>query len=623
MSKRDNDGDGVAIKKSNNKSKTSRRKSKQEDLKLAATTVPTLLGPCIGIVNIKLWELMREPTQAETWSSPLTRFWIFRKTLVFAPVNMSAKQRACLNNMPVFAGENAPSMAKSIATCHLRHCYSRNELDVINQVYVIEMTYNKHTGHFLTWFPNQLVIPSGSRKKRLLQITSDRNMVQWDMNNEMPVHAFASAVNDLLKQAQQHPKRYIGVSNISIPVSIVHAPTLVLDPQLPTTMKHEYCVDCWRTRSLEELCEPTGEKPSDAKVAWSITDYIATRCYPSYDSYMSPIYGNWAKLKHLGRGHFGTVVKMPWIMPTNNKPRTVVVKLTNADIDQTDIEGTIGEASVGKLLKSSLLTPDQRTIMREHTCEILGWTNYGQHFGVIMEHEKGSNLKQWIKREEAIMDNIRTPIKLHQRQLQTTFSVLCMLTDVLRVLWLMHDRLGYVHRDIKPENILVGKDYMAKLIDYGMMAPLGFTVGYAATRRYALPELVNMKDKMDNGKGVQKIIHHNGAADIFSVVVMLNKWSEQGIILLPQTLAQVVDEVMKAKKLVDVHVNACDMIQLLTTAAEETLEVKNRTVVENKQLSRSLRSIRWPSNNNNNNNMIGAKPHKLLVSRRSNNKSKK
>ena len=80
-------------------------------------------------------------------------------------------------------------------------------------------------------------------------------------------------------------------------------------------------------------------------------------------------------------------------------------------------------------------------------------------------------------------------------------TALAILRQVLRGLRAAHD-LGIIHRDIKPENILLNKDRIAFITDFGIAtsADLGATRELAGTPDYMAPEQLRM-EPVDAGVG--------------------------------------------------------------------------------------------------------------------------
>jgi CheY-like chemotaxis protein len=83
---------------------------------------------------------------------------------------------------------------------------------------------------------------------------------------------------------------------------------------------------------------------------------------------------------------------------------------------------------------------------------------------------------------------------LHRKGAFEEIPALGILRQVLRGLRAAHD-LGIIHRDIKPENILLNKDRIAFITDFGIATPanLGKTRELAGTPDYMAPEQLRME----------------------------------------------------------------------------------------------------------------------------------
>ncbi len=82
---------------------------------------------------------------------------------------------------------------------------------------------------------------------------------------------------------------------------------------------------------------------------------------------------------------------------------------------------------------------------------------------------------------------------LHKRGTFDETAALAIIRQVLRGLRAAHD-LGIIHRDIKPENILLNKDRIAFITDFGIATPttVGKTRELAGTPDYMAPEQLRM-----------------------------------------------------------------------------------------------------------------------------------
>ena len=111
-----------------------------------------------------------------------------------------------------------------------------------------------------------------------------------------------------------------------------------------------------------------------------------------------------------------------------------------------------------------------------------------RHRNVVQSFDLGfADGYPYISMEYIDADNLLR--HLHRKQSFDEMSGLAIIRQVLRGLRAAHD-LGIIHRDIKPENILLNKDRIAFITDFGIATPanLGKTRELAGTPDYMAPE---------------------------------------------------------------------------------------------------------------------------------------
>jgi len=111
-----------------------------------------------------------------------------------------------------------------------------------------------------------------------------------------------------------------------------------------------------------------------------------------------------------------------------------------------------------------------------------------RHRNVVQSFDLGfADGFPYISMEYIDADNLLR--HLHRKGTFDETSALAIVRQVLRGLRAAHD-LGIIHRDIKPENILLNKDRIAFITDFGIATPsnLGKTRELAGTPDYMAPE---------------------------------------------------------------------------------------------------------------------------------------
>jgi len=116
-----------------------------------------------------------------------------------------------------------------------------------------------------------------------------------------------------------------------------------------------------------------------------------------------------------------------------------------------------------------------------------------RHRNVVQSFDLGfAEGYPYISMEYIDADNLLR--HLHRKQSFEEMHALAILRQVLRGLRAAHD-LGIIHRDIKPENILLNKDRIAFITDFGIATPanIGKTRELAGTPDYMAPEQLRME----------------------------------------------------------------------------------------------------------------------------------
>lgn len=124
---------------------------------------------------------------------------------------------------------------------------------------------------------------------------------------------------------------------------------------------------------------------------------------------------------------------------------------------------------------------------------------------ISMEYVEGLNLR------EVFEDYFNHPDLIFLDRMKEALFYMSQICDALQM---THSK-GIIHRDIKPDNILIGKDHVAKITDFGIVhieeatfTPTGAVIG---TPRYMSPEQVQ-GTRLD------------GRADLYSAGIILYEW---------------------------------------------------------------------------------------------------
>ena len=167
--------------------------------------------------------------------------------------------------------------------------------------------------------------------------------------------------------------------------------------------------------------------------------------------------------ERLGGGSFGEV----WRGHEAASGRTVAIKLLTGLLSSPDT------AAIRAEVETLAATAASRS---PHVVAVLGGGSEPVPY-IVMEFIEGADLAAHLKDGEKLSP-------------QRTIDVGLAVADALAVL----NESGIVHRDIKPANVMVDKDGVIKLADFGIAKIIGFETitmtGQAAmTMAYAAPEI--------------------------------------------------------------------------------------------------------------------------------------
>lgn len=148
-------------------------------------------------------------------------------------------------------------------------------------------------------------------------------------------------------------------------------------------------------------------------------------------------------------------------------------KIYNSDDDELE-QRFISEACIAIELRHNNLV------------EVYDIAKYRNHFYMVMEYINGETVEQAITQGKSFVEE----------------DVIHVMKEVLRGLKVIHEK-GYVHRDIKPSNIMINKNGVVKLMDFGIAKDLSRQENLTqpniiiGTLEYMSPEQITDTDNID------------------------------------------------------------------------------------------------------------------------------
>lgn len=204
------------------------------------------------------------------------------------------------------------------------------------------------------------------------------------------------------------------------------------------------------------------------------------------ENLLGKLIDNYRIVSVLGKGGMGIVYKAYDV----KLDRYVAVKMLNAETYDRErfIERFKREAK------------NQAKLSHPNIVTVYGFIEYSDLLGIVMEYVEGESLEKVIQRQNRF----------------NLYDVLYILKQLLLGLGYAHSK-GFVHRDIKPSNIILNKEGITKIMDFGIskslfdknMTKTGSKVGtvyYMSPEQIKGEEVTNRSDIYSIGCTVYEMI---------------------------------------------------------------------------------------------------------------------
>ena len=215
-----------------------------------------------------------------------------------------------------------------------------------------------------------------------------------------------------------------------------------------------------------------------------------------------PFFGNWYLEEKLGSGSFGTVYSI-YREDVDGTKLHAAMKVIQVPGSKVDVEEMKAQGYSDKKIKA-MYKPQLERLKNE--IDVLDSFRGDDHI-VIYEESKTVDMPNSPGWEIYIrMEKLENLDKYLEKKKASMEDLLNLWIDMAKALKLVHKK-GIIHRDIKPENILVSREGMYKLADFGIARHLeqGSTImTRAGSYPYMAPE-VNAHTEYDHRSDIYSL----------------------------------------------------------------------------------------------------------------------
>ncbi|XP_028401197.1 proto-oncogene tyrosine-protein kinase receptor Ret-like [Dendronephthya gigantea] len=181
---------------------------------------------------------------------------------------------------------------------------------------------------------------------------------------------------------------------------------------------------------------------------------------------------------NLGEGQFGIVKQGVWTHPASGKPEDVAVKMLRENHRESELSSILSEI---KILKKA------NNKRHPNVIKFIGGCFFEGKLLVVTEFCFHGNLKKFLIKSRVSSDSeILTPIYANIKSTLDHRELLRIARDVANGMAHLSAN-KFVHRDLAARNILINKQKVAKIADFGLARDIGSAEEYIRTHQNLLP----------------------------------------------------------------------------------------------------------------------------------------